>query len=77
MVYRKLSDITDPSSSRLWLLVEEHPDSIDDVVFVVDCQSRNERARLISVPANYHDGATTFAFADGHSEAHRFLLPPT
>jgi prepilin-type processing-associated H-X9-DG protein len=73
MVYRKLGDIVHPSPARLWLEVEEHPDGIDDGVFVVDCQSQGKSARLISVPANYHDGVTTFSFADGHSEEHRWL----
>jgi prepilin-type N-terminal cleavage/methylation domain-containing protein/prepilin-type processing-associated H-X9-DG protein len=71
--YRRMSDIVEPSPARLWLVVEEHPDGIDDCAFVVDCGRRGAAARLISVPANYHEGATSFSFADGHVESHRWL----
>jgi prepilin-type processing-associated H-X9-DG protein len=70
MVYRKSQDALTPSS--LWVFGDEHPDSIDDAAFVVDCGKQGYEARLISFPANYHNGGTSFAFADGHAETHRW-----
>jgi prepilin-type processing-associated H-X9-DG protein len=75
MVYRKSADIASPAN--LWVLMEEHPDSIDDGQFIVDCEHQAEAAQLISVPANYHNGAATVSFADGHSEIHKWLDPAT
>jgi len=75
MVYRKSADIVNPAN--LWILMDEHPDSIDDGRFVVDCEHRQGKAQLISVPANYHNGAATVSFADGHSEIHKWQDPGT
>jgi len=67
-VYKKSDDITSPSPSQLWVFVDEHPDSIDDGRFVVDCERLGAAAQLISFPANFHGGASSISFADGHSE---------
>lgn len=79
-IYRKMGDLTSPSPSSLWLLTEQHPDSINDGRFAVDCQNRKATARWIDFPANFHNRAATLSFADGHSEIHRWVdersLPP-
>ncbi|MBM3834838.1 MAG: type II secretion system protein [Verrucomicrobia bacterium] len=41
--------------------------------WVVDLENRRESAQIISFPANYHNGAASVNFADGHSEAHKWL----
>jgi prepilin-type N-terminal cleavage/methylation domain-containing protein/prepilin-type processing-associated H-X9-DG protein len=71
MAYKQSSDLTRPGPYQVWVFTEEHPDSIDDCVFRVDCQNQGNTARFISVPANYHDGAASFSFADGHVEMYR------
>jgi prepilin-type processing-associated H-X9-DG protein/prepilin-type N-terminal cleavage/methylation domain-containing protein len=78
--YRRSSDITSPVPSQLWVLTEEHPDSVADCVFTVDLEDRGPKARFISVPAHYHNSGANFSFADGHVERHRWrdartLLP--
>jgi prepilin-type N-terminal cleavage/methylation domain-containing protein/prepilin-type processing-associated H-X9-DG protein len=75
MVYRKSSDIRNPSG--LWVIIDEHEDSLDDGRFVVDCERREEQAQLISVPGNFHHGAATISFADGHAEVHAWRDPAT
>ena len=70
--YRRFSDVSSPGPAQLWVLTEEHPDSIDDSVFTVDRGNRGSTARFISVPAHYHSGAANFSFADGHVERHRW-----
>lgn len=72
-VYRKMQDITAPSPSGLWLLAEQHPDSINDGRFVVDCQNRDATARWIDFPANFHNRAGVVSFTDGHAEMHRWV----
>ena len=73
MVYRKSADMAAPGPSKLWLFIDEHPDSLDDCAFVVDCESPSIGGRLISFPAHYHNGASNFSFADGHAESRRWL----
>jgi len=71
-VYKKSDDITSPSPNQLWVFIDEHPDSIDDGRFVVDCERQEAAAQLISFPANFHGGASSISFADGHSEFHKW-----
>lgn len=70
--FRKMSAIIDPSEKYVFL--DEHPDAIDDgyhLTFV-------NRVHLWgNMPANYHNGAAGFSFADGHAEVHKWLDPDT
>jgi prepilin-type N-terminal cleavage/methylation domain-containing protein/prepilin-type processing-associated H-X9-DG protein len=68
--YLKSSDIVDPGPSMTWVLVDEHPDSINDGFFCVDMRGypNAASAALPDFPASYHNKACGFAFADGHSE---------
>ncbi|MBK9137481.1 MAG: type II secretion system protein [Verrucomicrobia bacterium] len=72
-VYRKTGDLSEPAPSQLWLIVDEHPDSINDAAFAVRCQDRGAAARIIDFPAAFHNGACGFSFADGHSEIKKWL----
>jgi len=70
--YEKLSSIFSPA--KTWVFVDEHPDSINDAAFAVQCtRADTPQAQIIDFPANYHNGACGFAFSDGHSEIHRWL----
>ncbi|MDA7665952.1 hypothetical protein N8648_05340, partial [Verrucomicrobia bacterium] len=65
----KASGLTDPGPSDTWIYMDEHPDSINDVGnFTYEPFS----GRWVDVPANYHNGAAGIAFADGHSEIHKW-----
>ena len=65
-VYGKSSDIVFPA--KTWVLVDEHPDSINDAACAVQMYGE-----VIDFPASYHNGACGFSFADGHAEIHRWL----
>jgi len=74
-VYSKLSTITVPS--KTWVLVDEHPDSINDAAFAVQMAlpsvpSTMGDVRIIDYPGSFHGGSCGFSFADGHSEIHRW-----
>jgi hypothetical protein len=71
--YRKVNDITAPSPANLWLLIEQHPDSINDGRFAVDCLNQKASARLVDFPANFHNRSCSVSFTDGHSEMHKWL----
>jgi prepilin-type processing-associated H-X9-DG protein len=73
--YGKLSTIVLPV--KTFVLVDEHPDSINDAAFAVQCQGNQPSdspgsAMIIDFPASYHNGACGFSFADGHSEIHKW-----
>ena len=70
-VYSKLSAIVNPG--KTWVLVDEHPDSVNDPAFAVQMAKPDAKtAQIIDVPASYHNGACGFSFADGHSEIHKW-----
>ncbi len=70
--YAKLTDITQPTPVMLWVLVDEHPDSINDAQLGFECGLTGAAARIVDFPASYHNGACGFGFADGHAEIHRW-----
>ncbi len=55
-----------------WVLVDEHPDSINDDLLYVEPGQTPDNALWVDWPACYHDGACGFSFADGHSEIHKW-----
>jgi prepilin-type N-terminal cleavage/methylation domain-containing protein/prepilin-type processing-associated H-X9-DG protein len=70
-----------PNPSGLFVMLDEHPDSINDGFLQTDPHPNS--AAWNDLPATYHNGAGGFAFADGHSEIHKFkstvctILPVT
>jgi len=67
--YIKSSSFTRPGPANTWLLVDEHPDSINDPWLIPQVDSTS---RFTDLPASYHNGACGFSFADGHSEIHKW-----
>jgi prepilin-type N-terminal cleavage/methylation domain-containing protein/prepilin-type processing-associated H-X9-DG protein len=67
-VYRKQSDIMNPSSADCWVFIDENPFSINDASFICDPNANV----WWDVPASYHNGAGGLSFADGHAEIKRW-----
>ena len=63
--FDRLEDV--PDASRYFVLVEEHPDSINDPTFFTTFQGANG---WVDVPASHHERACNFLFADAHVETH-------
>lgn len=53
-----------PHPAKTWLIMDEHPDSINDGYFI----NNPSASAWQDIPASYHNGACGFSFADGHSE---------
>ncbi len=70
--YAKFSAITQPTPANLWVMMDEHPDSINDAQLGFECGLTGASARIVDFPASSHAGACGIAFADGHSEIHRW-----
>jgi prepilin-type N-terminal cleavage/methylation domain-containing protein/prepilin-type processing-associated H-X9-DG protein len=69
--FLKMGQILQPS--RIFVLTEEHPDSITDGYFL----NKLDDNRWWHLPASYHNGAANLAFADGHVETHKWRYPST
>ncbi len=72
--YNKTTDVIRPSPSNLWIMNDEHPDSINDGWEIMNVQDPNA---WVDLPASYHNGACGFSFADGHSEIKKWQEPST
>jgi prepilin-type processing-associated H-X9-DG protein len=67
----KLTSI--PAPSRIFVFLDEHPDSISDGYFV----NRSFYPEWIRLPASWHNGGTAFSFADGHTETYTWKCAST
>jgi prepilin-type N-terminal cleavage/methylation domain-containing protein/prepilin-type processing-associated H-X9-DG protein len=65
--YLKQTEVPHPSKN--WLMLDEHPDSINDGYFI----NNPTATAWQDLPASYHNGACGFSFADGHSEIKKWL----
>jgi len=77
--FYKVSDISRPSPSKLWILIDEKDKSINDGWFAVEMNSydppRPSANYIVDCPASYHNGAGGLNFADGHAEIHKWTDP--
>ena len=64
-----------PRPSNFWVIIDEHPDSINDGYFLNNPEAPG--TTWGDGPATYHAGAGGLSFADGHSEIHKWktVLP--
>jgi prepilin-type N-terminal cleavage/methylation domain-containing protein/prepilin-type processing-associated H-X9-DG protein len=69
--FYKAADI--PNSSQIFVFLDEHPDTINDGFFM----NRLDSYVWGNLPASYHKGTTSFSFADGHTEVHRWQVAET
>ncbi len=69
VVYTKLANMPRPGPSKTWVFIEESPNSIDDAYFAID---PTQTKTWFNTPAVLHGNASVLAFADGHSDAHRW-----
>ncbi|MEY2408988.1 MAG: hypothetical protein QOF48_1658 [Verrucomicrobiota bacterium] len=69
--FYKLTDIPDPS--HVYVFLDEHPDTLNDGFFM----NRWDELLWGNLPGSFHNGAANLSFADGHVEAHRWVLGDT
>jgi prepilin-type N-terminal cleavage/methylation domain-containing protein/prepilin-type processing-associated H-X9-DG protein len=67
-LFEKTTEVIRPAPAKLWVFLDEHPDSINDGAFY----NAQQNPEWIDMPSNQHNGACGFAFADGHSEIHKW-----
>jgi prepilin-type processing-associated H-X9-DG protein len=74
-VMTNLSQVGQPE--RTFVLLEEHPNSINDGSFTIDVARVGPAAVLVDAPAYFHMGGANLAMADGHVEYWQWADPRT
>ncbi len=76
-VYTREAQLGDPPPSLLWVMIDEHPDSINDGGFAVAMPVgvNGTATKWVDFPSKYHGNACGLSFADGHSEIRKWLKP--
>jgi prepilin-type N-terminal cleavage/methylation domain-containing protein/prepilin-type processing-associated H-X9-DG protein len=64
----KYTSLVNAGAANIWLLVDEHPDSINDGWLIPDMTAK----MFEDLPASYHNGACGISYCDGHSEIHQW-----
>ncbi len=70
--YSKLSDFRRLSPSDGIVFLDERADSINDGFFQIDPAAITGTGVYDDLPAIYHNKASSFSFADGHAELHKW-----
>jgi prepilin-type N-terminal cleavage/methylation domain-containing protein/prepilin-type processing-associated H-X9-DG protein len=69
----KASELTRPGPANTFVLLDEHPDSINDATFMFNPGRAPNVYVWRDLPASSHNGAGNISFADGHSEIKKWL----
>jgi prepilin-type N-terminal cleavage/methylation domain-containing protein/prepilin-type processing-associated H-X9-DG protein len=76
-VFISWSDLANPGPARVFVHLDEHPDGINAGGFANMMVENPSAARIIDVPASYHNRAAGISFADGHAEIRKWQDPRT
>jgi prepilin-type N-terminal cleavage/methylation domain-containing protein/prepilin-type processing-associated H-X9-DG protein len=71
-VVKKTTAFLSPGPSDCWVILDEHPDSIDDAVLYTPCYPTTV---FTEMPGNQLAHGCGIAFADGHAEQHIWRGP--
>lgn len=78
--FTKLTQLNKPGPALSALFFEEHPDSIDDAIFITKVGASTSQAIWANLPGSNHAGAGTVSFVDGHAILKRWqdsrTVPP-
>jgi hypothetical protein len=70
--FGKASDFQRPGPSMTFVLVDEDANSLNDAAFATVGPKATPLYSMIDWPGTYHNMACGFAFADTHSEIHKW-----
>ncbi|HTL17984.1 MAG TPA: prepilin-type N-terminal cleavage/methylation domain-containing protein [Patescibacteria group bacterium] len=72
-IRRKLSDVRNPGPDSQFAFLDENPNTLFTVEFMVD----QNLYGFFNLPGSYHNGSGVISFVDGHVETHKWLSPLT
>lgn len=85
-IYKKITDMNRLKPTGAWVLVDEHPDSVNDGTLFPEATAVQQggawvvkgdsRSNWRDYPSSLHNGACGFSFADGHSEIRKWKTHP-
>jgi prepilin-type N-terminal cleavage/methylation domain-containing protein len=70
---KKSSDLVFPGPSSSWLIMDEHPDSIDDGILYDSYTYTDGTGEFSELPGGQHNGACGIGMADGSSLMHKWV----
>jgi len=73
--WKKLTTIREPSPSRLFVFIDEHPDTLYDAQFGNPAGAPVYPQIWFDMPADRHSQGAGLSFADGHAEHWRWKVP--
>jgi prepilin-type N-terminal cleavage/methylation domain-containing protein/prepilin-type processing-associated H-X9-DG protein len=68
----KVNDLNKPGPANIFVILDEHGDSITDAQFMHDPGYQPAAEKFRDMPGSYHGGSGSLSFADGHSELHKW-----
>jgi prepilin-type processing-associated H-X9-DG protein len=68
----KTSDLLTPGPALILCVIDEHPDSINDGLFMFNPGLAQGQEKWRDLPGSTHGGAGGMSFCDGHSEIHKW-----
>jgi prepilin-type processing-associated H-X9-DG protein len=74
---QKVTKLDRPGASKVWVMVCEHPDSINDAILQFEPGFLPVSYEWQDLPGSLHNGGTALSFADGHCEIHKWQDPRT
>jgi len=74
--FRKLTQMNDPSPTKLIVFLDVHEDQIGDSLFGIPTKDSSDYLKnWDDLPANRHSQGCNLSFADGHVEHWRWAYP--
>jgi len=75
--WKKFAQIARPSPSKLFVFIDEHPDTLLDAQFGNPAGIPVYPQMWFDMPADRHNQGGCLSFADGHAERWRWAVPKT
>lgn len=73
---RRMSDLTGPGPTEVFILLDEHENSINDAhYFPFENMNQYNRNIWLDAPSGRHGNAAGLCFADGHAEIRKWRTP--
>lgn len=69
----RIGDLNKPGPARVFVILDEHPDSINDGIYAFNPGWSPGQETWRDLPASFHNRTGSFSFADGHSEIHKWI----